>query len=98
MAKKTKQRPVSVAKAEPKQSESKQPAPELLAQVQSIRALATCYNLLQKGMFTHGYAEVITQSLNFLQALHAQASAAAMSHPDAALVPELQSVQQNKGG
>jgi len=63
---------------------------DLQDQLSSIRALAQCYNLLQKGYFPHGFGPAIDQSLQFLQALHGHAMSEAVKHPSASLVPELQ--------
>lgn len=71
---------------------------DLENQLKSIRAIAQCYNLLQKGMYPHGYAMAIDQSLQFLQALHVQAFTDAQKHPSASLVPELNPKQEVSNG
>lgn len=71
---------------------------DLENQLRSVRAIAQCYNLLQKGLYPHGYAMAIDQSLQFLQALHQQAFAEAQRHPAAAAVPELNQTQGASNG
>lgn len=79
-------------------TEQKPPSPEvpkeLEDQLGAVKALAQCYNLLQKGLYPHGYAPAIDQSLQFLQALHTQSLKNAMEHPQAHLVPELQQIKE----
>ena len=66
-------------------------APELLQQLQAIRALATAHNLLDKGLFSHEKAEAVRVSLDFLRSLHTQCVDTAIQHPQADLIPELAS-------
>ena len=67
---------------------------DLQASLNSARALATCYNLLQQAPFPNGFHPTVEQSLKFLESLHSQVMAEAQAHPDAAIVPELQKLKE----
>ena len=75
--------------------ESVQPAisAELTQKVQALRALATSYNLLDKGHFPHASHAAVALSLEFLRSLHESVKAEALAHPEASLVPELQALK-----
>lgn len=66
---------------------------DLQDQLNSIKAIASCFNLLQQAPFPFGFNIAVDQSLKFLQSLHEQMVTAAKSHPDSNLVPELKEVQ-----
>lgn len=69
---------------------------ELQSKIQAIRAIATCYNLLDKGSFNHNALVAVEQSLNFLKSLHQQVLEEALAHPDSDKVEELQQFKQSK--
>lgn len=64
-------------------------APELLAKLGAIRAIATTHNLLDSASFPVSKLEAVKLSLEFLRSLHEQALADAQSHPQASLVEAL---------
>ena len=78
----------------PQSTEAAPAQPEIPKDLQdklgAVRALAACFNLLQRGSFTVEFHQQCALSLQFLQALHQQALGDACSHPKASLVPELQ--------
>lgn len=67
---------------------------ELQNQIKAIRALATCYNLLEKAPLPHSHHIAVAESLNFLRSLHSQALEQAASHPDSDKVPEIKAAKE----
>lgn len=55
----------------------------------ACEAVATAFNVLDKGYFPHSYAAAIKQSLGFLAKLHEQTVENAKNHPQAHMIPEL---------
>lgn len=88
--KKPKETPVAQAPQEP------QIDPKLLASVKSLRALATCHNLLDKGLFNHAQAVNVPNCLEFLRSLHEQVTKEALSHPDADKIQELKNLKDSQ--
>lgn len=62
----------------------------------AVQAVATTHNLLQKGLYTHDYASAVKASLGFLLKLHEQTVEDALTHPQAHLIPELKTIQDQE--
>lgn len=73
-------------------------AKDLLENVGALRAIATIYSLLDRGMYNHNQAHLVQQSLEFVRALHKQVSETALAHPQADLIPELQQLKAKAQG
>lgn len=71
------------------QNQAVTPAQDLQDKVQAAKALVTAHSLLGVGMFQHRHQEALTQSLQFLAALHKQILEECLAHPDADLIPDL---------
>lgn len=67
----------------------KQPAQDLIDKVQATKALVTAHSLLGVGMFQHRHSEALSQSIDFLAALHKQVLDECLEHPDSDLIPDL---------
>ena len=65
------------------------PSQDLLDKVQATKALVTAHSLLGVGMFQARNHEAVTQSIEFLAALHKQILTDCLQHPDAHLVQDL---------
>ena len=63
----------------------------------AIEAVATAFNVLDKGYFPHSYAQSVKLSLKFLQVLHEQSVEDALAHPQAHMVDELKEALKAKG-
>lgn len=74
---------------EQNQAVSPAPSQDLVNKVQAAKALVTAHSLLGVGMFQHRHNEAVTQSLDFLAALHKQILTECLEHPDAHLVQDL---------
>lgn len=94
MAKKKKS-PIEAVPAQsaPEAEQTPQIAKELLDMVGSLRAIATCHNLLDKGHFQAHQLQAIMLSMDFLKSLHIQAVTQALAHPQADLIPELKALK-----
>lgn len=66
---------------------------DLQDQIGAIRALATTYNLLDKGLFNHTQAQAVRMSLEFVKALYEKSVEEAFNHPEADKSPELMSLK-----
>ncbi len=55
----------------------------------AVEAVATAFNVLDKGYFPHSYAAAIKQSLGFLAKLHEQTMELCLAHPQAHMIPQL---------
>lgn len=62
---------------------------DLMQQLGAIQAVATAFNVLDKGYFPHSYSEAVKKSLAFLAKLHEQTVEGALKHPQAHMASEL---------
>ena len=70
---------------------------DLLDKVQCLRAIATCHNLIDKGLYPHNQAELVKQSIDFLRVLHSNLVTEVIVHPEADLVPEIKALKEDQG-
>jgi hypothetical protein len=56
---------------------------------ETVTAVATAFNTLEKGYFPHTYFTVLKQSLGFLAKLHETMVLDTSTHPQAHMIPEL---------
>ena len=73
-----------------------EPASELVAQIQAIRAIAATHDLLNSGSFPLAKFKQVESCIAFLENLHIQCLDQASSHSDADLIPELKQVKASK--
>jgi len=62
----------------------------------ACEAVATTFNVIQKGMFPTNALQVVNASLAFLQKLHEQTVEDAVSHPSSDLIPELKKLKEQR--
>ncbi len=63
--------------------------PELKLKWDAIQAVATTFNMLDKGTYTHHYWAAVKESLKFVAKLHENMVEEALKHPQAHMIPEL---------
>lgn len=77
----------------------KEPAQALKDNVASLKALVLTSSLLQEAPLPWAHRDRVSAALDFLAALHGQVLQAAISHPDAHLIPELaETIEKLKKG
>jgi len=62
---------------------------DLMGQVQTMHTFAAVHNVLLDGTYPYRKFQMVHEAAEFLKAAHQAAIAAAASHPDAKLIPEL---------
>lgn len=62
----------------------------------ALEAVATAFNVLDKGLYPHSYASAVKLSLQFLGKLHEQSVELALKHPQAHMIPELKSLKEKE--
>jgi hypothetical protein len=90
-----KKKPLAVMATEPAKPEIPK---DLSDKWGSVEAVATTFNLMQKGAFPHSYQAAVGASLVFLSKLHESCVEAALAHPESDLIPQLKELKNAKDG
>jgi hypothetical protein len=91
-SKRKRKRPANI---KPVETQPKIPK-DLQDQWGAVEACGTAFNIMQKGTYTHEYLEAVRMSLAFLAKLHEQTVERALTHPEAALIPQLKEILDKK--